>query len=251
MIYLLVNRLTNISKGPFILTLLIFSTKSEDGQKAVTVVSSKNWTCQTNQYTESQNLVTQGNKWAFRQTSVQPELTVTWLRTWQISAFPLRTNTSGIIVVNSPSWSFSVVCHHISFIPSPWSMWELTVSYLGKGRLQHLRKSPATGISPSLYVTKVASSHGALGQDLTGLSLSSSCLSPCKALFLANSSASQLALPAMREYCYPQLDEVQWCFQLSVGTPLDAKEQMWYSTRKSPLFLFDSLITRIDLYFKI
>lgn len=57
-----VNRLTNISKGVIILTLLIFSVKSEEGQKAITVASSKSCACQTNQHTESQNLVTRGSK---------------------------------------------------------------------------------------------------------------------------------------------------------------------------------------------
>jgi len=42
MICLLVNQLTNISKEPFTFTLLIFSIKSEEGQKAITLASSKN-----------------------------------------------------------------------------------------------------------------------------------------------------------------------------------------------------------------
>lgn len=189
------KRPANISKGPFTFSLLIFSIKSEEGQKATTAASSKNWTCQTNQYMESQNLVTQGNKGAFRQTSVQPKLTVTWLRTWQISLFAFLTNTDGIIVVNSLSQSFSVVWHHVSSIPSPWSTWEMIVSWLEEWRLQRLRKSPAAGISPSLCVTKVTSRHGALGQDLSGLSLGSSCLGPLKALCLANSSAKSGSTP--------------------------------------------------------
>lgn len=196
MICLLVNRLTNISKGPFTFTLLIFGIKSEEGQKGITVASSKNWTCQTNQYMESQNVVTQGKEWAFRQTSVQPKLTVTWMRTYQISPFTLLTNTAGIFMVNWLCPSFSVVCHHVSFIPSPWSTWELTVSWLGKRRLQRLRKSPAPGISPSLCDTKVASRHRALGQSLSDLSLVSSSLSPWKAVFLANSSAKSASTPS-------------------------------------------------------
>lgn len=63
MICLLINRLTNISKWLFILAVLIFSIKSEEGHKAITwSKKKKTWICQKkNQYMESQNLVTQGN----------------------------------------------------------------------------------------------------------------------------------------------------------------------------------------------
>jgi len=76
-------------------------------------------------------------------------------------------------MVNSLSWSLSLVCHHVYFISSPWSTWELTVSWLGKWRSWCLRKSPATGIYQYLCVTKVASRHGTLDQNLSGLSLGS------------------------------------------------------------------------------
>lgn len=175
-------------------TLLMFSIKSEEGQKAESVASRKNWTHQANEHMESQNLVTQGNKWGLRQTPVQPKLAMTSLRIWQISSFPLLTSTTGVIMVNSLSWSFSVVRHYLSFIPSPWTT--IGVSWLRKWRLQHLRKSPATAISPFLCVTKLALRHGALGQDLSSLPLSSSCPSPWKALFLANSSAKSASTPS-------------------------------------------------------
>lgn len=78
----------------------------------------------------------------------------------------------------------------------PKSLDYMGASWLRKWRLQHLRKSPATAISLFLCVTKVALRHGALGQDLSGLPLSSSCLSPRKALFLTNSSAKPASTPS-------------------------------------------------------
>lgn len=72
---------------------------------------------------ESQNLVTQGNEWAFRQTSVQPELTVTWLTTWK----SLHSHFLSIHLVLS-WWIHSLgVFHslppHISSVPEVCGSW--------------------------------------------------------------------------------------------------------------------------------